>query len=88
MGSNEYVYAVASGPTAEQVEEAVSEIRPLGDAWAWCFHTVHSVAYPTRLVFEGADALAFAERAVPILKKRFGPEIVDDETHLHSGRYD
>ncbi len=86
MGSREYAYSVAAGPTAPEVEAAVEAFDDPDGAWAWTYESDLVPDFPTRLVFEGPDALAFAQRALPHLRRVFGVEVLDD--HELAMRYD
>lgn len=86
MGSRSFSYNVAAGPTAAQVEAAVAAFDDPDDAWAWALTDESDPAFPVRVVFEGVMARAFAQRAVPHLRRTFGVEVIDD--HDHAMRFD
>ncbi|WP_157850985.1 hypothetical protein [Gordonia phthalatica] len=77
MSSREVVFAASSGPGPEQLEAAVDALGEFGDAWLVAYRGAAEVPeFPTRLVFEGADRVEFAERAVDCIKKKFDVEVI------------
>lgn len=86
MGSREYMYSVAAGPTPQRVQAAVDAFDDPADAWAWALSSSTVSGFPTLLVFEGPGAAAFARRAVPHLRSTFGVEVLDE--HELAMRYD